>query len=332
MEKLNWGIIGCGDVTEKKSGPAFYTLPNTTLHAVMRRNEALAADYAKRHHVPVYYTNADQLIEDPLVDAVYIATPPDSHAYYAIRAMEKGKPVYVEKPMALDEAACMEMVRTSERAGVPLFVAYYRRKMDYFRKVKEIVESGKIGKVIQANIRLMRPPLKTDAMTEKSWRVNPEKSGGGYFVDMGSHQIDLLIWLFGRPVSVSGVASNRGGLYEAEDTVEALFSFSSGILASGSWNFISPRFVHDDVFEIIGTRGIITFSTFRMDYIKLTVDGVDEFFAARKPETVELQMIASVSDMILKEKDDKETLMDAVEVTRVMDRILSSYRQSKNYK
>jgi len=97
---IHWGIIGCGDVTELKSGPAFQKVPGSKLVAVMRRNADLARDYAKRHGVARWYSDASELINDPQVDAVYVATPPDSHALYAIQAMKAGKPVYVEKPMA----------------------------------------------------------------------------------------------------------------------------------------------------------------------------------------------------------------------------------------
>ncbi|NCB07478.1 MAG: Gfo/Idh/MocA family oxidoreductase, partial [Bacteroidia bacterium] len=99
MESVRWGIIGVGNVTEVKSGPAFYKTEHSKLVAVMRRDAEKAADYARRHGVEKWYSNATDLINDPEVDAVYIATPPDSHARYAMEAMRAGKPVYVEKPM-----------------------------------------------------------------------------------------------------------------------------------------------------------------------------------------------------------------------------------------
>ena len=327
MEKLNWGIIGCGDVTEKKSGPAFYTLPQTTLQAVMRRDATKAADYAVRHQVPTWYTDASRLIQDPQVQAIYIATPPDTHAFYAIKALEAGKPVYVEKPMALNLAECRKMIEVSEKTGTPLFVAYYRRKMSYFQKVKEIVESGVLGNIIMANIRLWRNPLPEDRKADKPWRLNPDYAGGGYFVDMGTHQIDLLLWLFGPLRSVKGAASNRGGLYAVEDTVDAVFEFQSGILAVGSWCFVVPEKSATDTFEIIGTKGRLSFSTFQMECIRKVVNGVEEFIAAHKPEVVEKQMISYVSDLILEGKQDRQALSDAVEVTRIVDDILAEYRR-----
>src|SRR4051812_47809361 len=110
MKKIKWGIIGCGDVTEIKSGPAFNKINNSELVAVMRRNADKAADYARRHGVPKWYSDAQELINDPGINAIYIATPPQSHEAYTVQSLQAGKPVYVEKPMATDSAAAARML------------------------------------------------------------------------------------------------------------------------------------------------------------------------------------------------------------------------------
>ena len=138
MESVRWGMIGCGDVTEKKSAPSFNKINGSSLHGVTSRNRSRASAYAERHHVPKVYDSADELVGDPEISAVYIATPPSSHAGYAIMAMRAGKPVYVEKPMASDYQGCLEMNQVSAETGMPIFVAYYRRSMEYFVKVKWI--------------------------------------------------------------------------------------------------------------------------------------------------------------------------------------------------
>src|SRR5438067_5233611 len=140
-------MIGCGDVTEVKSGPGFQKAAHSRLVAVMRRNGALARDYAERHGVPRWYDDAESLVADPEVDAVYVATPPSSHEEYTLLAARAGKPVYVEKPMARDHAECVAMIDACRAAGVPLFVAYYRRALPRFLKIKELIESGAIGEV-----------------------------------------------------------------------------------------------------------------------------------------------------------------------------------------
>ena len=97
---IRWGMIGCGSVTEVKSGPAYQQTPGFSLHAVMRRDAQKAADYARRHQVPLWFSDADALIQHPEIDAVYIATPPDSHLFYALKVAAAGKICCVEKPMA----------------------------------------------------------------------------------------------------------------------------------------------------------------------------------------------------------------------------------------
>ena len=158
MKQINWGFIGCGEVTEKKSGPAFNEVEGSQVVAVMSRSENKARSYAERHHIRKWYTDAQELIDDPDVNAIYIATPPSSHATFAIMAMRAGKPVYIEKPLAASYNDCIRINRISEQTGVPCFVAYYRRYLPYFQKVKEIIENGTIGKVINVQIRFSVPP------------------------------------------------------------------------------------------------------------------------------------------------------------------------------
>lgn len=129
VKTVKWGIIGCGNVTEVKSGPAYQITDGFELVAVMRRNFDLAKDYAKRHNVPRYYNDADALINDPEVDAVYIATPPDTHHYYAMKVAQANKICCIEKPMAPSYVECLEITNTFKTKGLPLFVAYYRRSL-----------------------------------------------------------------------------------------------------------------------------------------------------------------------------------------------------------
>jgi predicted dehydrogenase len=178
---VKWGIIGCGDVTEVKSGPAFQKVDNSELIAVMRRNGEKAADYARRHNVPKWYDDADKLIHDPDINAIYVATPPDSHAEYAIQAMEAGKPVYVEKPMAMNAAECQQMIDVSKRTGMPLFTAYYRRAQPYFVKLKQLIDMPAIGDIKMVNLILHWPAKPEELEGAAGWRVDPAVSGGWAF-------------------------------------------------------------------------------------------------------------------------------------------------------
>ena len=184
MKQLKWGFIGCGEVTEKKSGPAFSEVEGSCVEAVMSRTEQRARTYAIEHGIRKWYTDAQELIDDPDVNAIYVATPPSSHATYAIMAMKAGKPVYVEKPLAASYDDCARINRISEQTGIPCFVAYYRRYLPYFQKVKDIVQSGKIGKILNVQIRYTEPVRAADVEAIKNgkplaWRLQPDVAGGG---------------------------------------------------------------------------------------------------------------------------------------------------------
>ena len=295
MHEIKWGIIGCGDVTEVKSGPAFNKIEHSKLVAVMRRSEAKAADYARRHGVPKWYSDADLLISDPDVNAIYVATPPDTHARYAIEAMRAGKPVYVEKPMARNYHECMEMIRVSKETGMPLLVAYYRRSLPAFLKVKELVDDGSIGKPLTINIRLYKSYGQKDQFPDKQdWHVNPEVGGAGHFYDLASHQFDYLDFVFGPVTEVHGIAKNLAGYYSAEDTVSATFTFGSGVAGTGSWCFVVSPEAEEDVIEITGTKGKLIFSCFQLGDVQLVTKERTSFFNFQNPENISGLLIRQV--------------------------------------
>lgn len=295
MKQVRWGMIGCGDVTEVKSGPAFQKIAGSQLVAVMRRTGELAADYAARHRVPKWYDDADKLINDPDVNAIYIATPPDSHAEYTYRAAMAGKPIYVEKPMARNYNECVDMIRICVQANVPLFVAYYRRTLPPFVKVKQLVDDGAIGDILFVNIRLFNAPLPQDFEADNlPWRVIPRISGGGYFIDMGVHQLDFLDYVFGPINKVCGFAENRSGLYSADDYVSACFQFESGVMGNGIWSFTVPEQGVRDEIEITGTTGVLRFATFQRSPIRLITTAGEQKIDIDWPQHVHQPLLETV--------------------------------------
>ena len=322
-KEIRWGFIGCGEVTEKKSGPAFNLVPGSRIQAVMSRGKDKARSYAERHQIPRWYTDAQQLITDPDVNAVYIATPPSSHATYAIMAMKAGKPVYVEKPLASSYIDCQRINRISEQTHVPCFVAYYRRNLPYFQKVKELVDNGAIGKVVSVQIRFACPPRDLDYnSTALPWRVQRDIAGGGYFYDLAPHQIDLLQEIFGPIVGANGFSSNRGGLYETEDTVSAAFQFADGLPGSGSWCFVSHDSARTDRIELIGERGQLRFSVFTYEPIVLRTEQGEQEFHIENPKHVQLPLIHSVVEHLQQAGVCTADSISATSVNWVMDRIL----------
>lgn len=323
IRQIKWGFIGCGEVTEKKSGPAFSLVPGSRVVAVMSRNKEKARSYAERHGIPKWYTDPQELVDDPDVNAIYIATPPSTHATFAIMAMKADKPVYVEKPLASNYEDCARVNRIAEKTGVPCFVAYYRRYLPYFLKVKELLQNNAIGHVINVQIRFAVPPRDLDYnRTNLPWRVQPDIAGGGYFYDLAPHQIDMLQQFFGPIIEAKGYKDNRGGLYETEDTVSACFRFDSGLPGSGSWCFVAHESAKEDRIEIIGDRGMLCFSVFNYDPILLQTERGREEITEPNPEHVQLPLIRLVVEHLQGLSVCTCDSVSATPVNWVVDRIL----------
>lgn len=324
MQTINWGIIGCGDVTEVKSGPAFNKVNNSRLVAVMRRNVEKAKDYARRHGVPKWYGNSNELINDPEVNAVYVATPPLQHEEYTIAALKAGKPVYVEKPMALDANAAQRMEQAAKETAVKLTVAHYRRQQPIFKKIKELVQSGAIGEVRFANLQLLQPN-NSDLITKThdNWRINPAVSGGGLFHDLAPHQLDLMIYFFGQVVKAGGIALNQGNLYAADDIVTGNLLFKNKVVFSGLWCYTVSKEEAKDVCEIIGSEGKLTFPIFEHQKLILTRHGKTEEILFDKLQHVQQPMIEQVVNYFLDKTPNPCSAGDGVEVMRLIDAFTS---------
>ena len=330
MKQVNWGIIGCGDVTELKSGPAFNLVQNSKLVAVMRRNAAKAADYALRHNVPRWYSNADDLINDNEVNAIYVATPPSSHAEFTIKALSAGKPVYVEKPMALNYTQAREMLKTSENYNIPLFVAYYRRALPTFVKVKELLNANAIGKVRMVKIQLFKSMLSSENKNEEMpWRVKPEISGGGHFVDLASHQLDQLVFWFWPVEQVKSLAINQTGRYKEEDAVGVNILLPNNVLCNGMWNFNLPEYLNSDCIEIIGDKGSINLSCFDFKPVVLMNKDGSESWDFPKPKHVQQGLIELVAGEILGLTKSPSNGISGARTNQVLDKILNEYYNQK---
>lgn len=327
MNEIQWGMIGCGNVTEKKGGaPAINNVAHSKLIAVMARQAAKAKDYAQRHDVPAWYDNVDDLINDPDVNAIYIATPPDVHLEYTRKALQAGKPVYVEKPMARNFAECEEMNRISRETGVPVFVAYYRRTLPYFVKLKELTDQKIVGDVRLINIALHWQPYEeeTGENPKPRWRVFPEISGGGHFHDLASHQFDFLEYAFGKIKQAKGIVRNQANLYKADDIVVANFEFESDILGSGTWCYTVNKEQRTDQGQIIGSKGKITFSFFESSIIKVeTASGTVEYNLPYPPH-VQQPLLESIVKQLRGEGKCPSTGVTGARANFIMDAITGS--------
>lgn len=321
MSNIRWGILGCGDVTEVKSGPGFQKADGSALVAVMRRDLAKARDYARRHGVARAYDSADALIADPEIDAVYIATPPASHASLALRVAAAGKPCLVEKPMARTHDECVRMLDAFRAAGVPLWVAYYRRALPRFLTLRDLVRDGAIGRVTSVHVQV------TDRLATgvgaATWRFDPEAAGAGLFLDLASHCVDLLDFLLGPITAVHGVAMNTGGAYAAEDLTVAAFRFGDAAAGTGVWNFNADA--KTDLLTITGSEGRIDSPVFSDTDLVVTRDGAREIVAARNPPHVHQPLIQTIVDELNGRGRCESTAESGARASWVMDQCISAY-------
>ena len=288
-------MIGTGNVTELKSAPSFNKVENSRLVAVGNRNYQKAEDYAARHGVPTVHKKPLDVIHNPEVDIVYIATPPGSHMEYALEAIRAGKPIYIEKPMARTLEECRRINEAAQKAGLPVFVAYYRRGLDYFKKVKSMIHNGELGRIFHINLQQYYPARPEDYDRENlPWRVIPEDAGGGYFHDLGCHALDILFHIFGDPLEVSGTCTNVGGLYEAEDSLTASILLPENVLVSGSWNFVTPQPFRRDLVEVYGEKGKLSFGIFSFKPIILDTGDHKETIATIQPEHIQMPLIRTI--------------------------------------
>lgn len=316
---INWGIIGCGDVNEKKSGPAFGYVPNSKLIGVMRRDGAKAKDFAERHNVPYWYDNADDLIANPNINAIYIATPPKYHEEYALQAIAAGKNVYVEKPMSTTVAACERMAAAAATKGAKLVVAHYRRQLPLYLGVKKMLEDGVIGAIRYVRFTILQPIKPTIiANSETFWRVDPLLAGGGLFYDLAPHQLDLVYHFFGKPKKYYGIATNQAGLYAAEDIVTGVMLLENDVFFNGIWCFSVADGLQNDLCEIEGSKGRLSFHLYS-DKATLNKDGKEEIINYQHPTFVQQPMIEQVVQYFLGKADNPCPAADAIECMRIME-------------
>lgn len=318
---IKWGMIGCGDVTEIKSGPAFNKVADSGLIAVMSRNAEKAEDYAKRHQIPKWYNNTQELIDDPEINAIYIATPPLSHEALTIAALKAGKHVYVEKPMAVHAAAGKKMVEAASLYSGKLTIAHYRRAQPVFKKIKALLDEQAIGIVKFIKLDYLQPSLTKQELADPKiqWRIDPAIAGGGLFHDIAPHQLDLMLYFFGPIEKATGVSGNQGGLYQADDLVTGVLKFKNNVFFNGTWCFDMPLATQKDLCTITGSKGTISFAVFGPGKIELTVNGETTVFNFDALQHVQQPMIEATVRYFLNESANPCIAGDGLTVMEIID-------------
>lgn len=312
--KISWGIIGCGDVAEIKSGPAFQKCENSQLLAVMRRNGDLAKDFAMRHNVTHYYNDADEFLKNRDINAVYVATPPSTHLHYALKALKAGKNVYIEKPMVLSVNEALKLENAVDNSPNKLVVAHYRRFLPMYIKVKELIDRHIIGTINFVDLKFLKPH---DFNDKAGWRLEPEVSGGGYFHDIAPHQIDLMYHFFGEYRCANGIAVNQSKINIVDDMVNGIINFKNGIQFRGIWSFAIPQYLEEDNCTIYGEKGNISFS-FYEETLKLNLKNENQVFNFKNPKHIQQPLIQETVNYFLGKRDNPCNVKVGVAVMNLM--------------
>lgn len=315
MDVIRWGIVGCGNVAEYKSGPPLYQTPGSELIAVMRRDAAKAADFAQRHGAKRWYTDAEALIADEDVNAIYIASPRNQHAAHVEMAAKAGRIVLCEKPLGISTAeaqACVDVCRANH---VPLAVAYYRRAWPIVQKMRELLNDGAIGQIVSARIHL------ADYFAgdpDRPWLTSKAASGGGALANAGSHWIDLVRYLLGEVISVSAQCSSHVSGFETEDTIVVQMEMMSHALVSVSITLQSP--INANELEISGTAGRLRATSLADG--QLLVDRVGEetqVLTLARSRYAHAEFIAALIDRLRLDQPSPIPGEEAVAVWRIME-------------
>lgn len=319
-EQVVWGILGVGDVCEKKSGPAFSKVPNSELWAVMRRDLDKAEDYAMRHGVTKFSSDANDLLSDEKINAIYIATPPAYHEEYTLQALEAGKAVYVEKPVSLNADSCERMISAAKKHNLPVSVAHYRRALGLFNEVKKILSEGVIGNPLFVTIQTFKTPLNDkDAEADVNWRIDPKISGGGIFHDLAPHQLDLMYWYFGDPENISGYSTNQGNKYAANDYTHLDIRFKNNILLNGTWSFSVHESANTEKCTIVGDKGTMSFSFFGSPILNLHNDAGHQRLEFSVSEHIQQNLIEKVVGFFRGNEENPCSLEDALASMKMID-------------
>lgn len=316
---IRWGLVGTGAIAQKRVGPALIQANHSQLVAVCDVVESAARDFGVSFQVPAVYTSLEELLANPEIDAVYLATPVFLHAAQAKQALRSGKHVLVEKPMALTVAEGQEMIQVARETGHTLATAYYRRFYPKVKRAQRLIEDGTLGQVIMV-VSVYHTWYNPAPGAPGSWRAQKAKAGGGVLWDMGSHRFDLLVGLFGMPDQIWATTDTQVHGYGVEDTAVVYLKLGNGVRCVSTWQWNSQAWV--DHLSIIGTRGKIVLEP--VDSPNFTLYIGQERSQERQdetiplPENVHLPMIQDFIDAIRQGKEPLETGEEGLKTTRIL--------------
>ncbi|OHB80367.1 MAG: hypothetical protein A2V98_04755 [Planctomycetes bacterium RBG_16_64_12] len=320
--KINWAIVGLGDIVRKRAGPAIRSQPDSALYACVTAHPD-AKQTELQALQPERALTFEQMLAEPRVDAVYLATPVHLHAPQAIAALEAGKDVLVEKPMAPGAAEAAEMCRTAARTGRRLAVAYFRRFSPRFQLVREMLDRGEFGRVVLVRIAMHS----WYAGHPGGWRQQRELSGGGVLSDVGVHKFDLLAWWFGMPGELIARVATLAHDYAVEDSAVLLMTFSGGAQCTASFHWSSKTWT--DEIHVVGTEARLTLHPCDGDEVLITVGREAQRRMLPNPENLHYPLIDDFARAIVEDRPPRFTGPDGMRATQILDAAYqSSQRQA----
>lgn len=327
---LGWAVLGCGDITEKRGAPAILAQEQSRLVGFHSRTPARAEEFARRFGADRWTTNREELLADPAVTAVYVATEHHRHHEDVLAAAEAGKHVLCEKPLANSVEEGRQMIDACRAAGVALQVAYYRRYYPKLVKMKELLDTGAIGQPVTASIHLsgrLSPEQAAGAGPYGiGWRVNTEHSGGGALVDTGSHRLDLLCWLLGEPDRVAAFAETGELPIQAPDMETLLIRMHSGVHVVTRHGYRTPS---PDEFEITGTLGTLSATPVDGPSLRLWAGGREESWELPKHENVHFPLFDDFARRVAAGKPPQYIGEDGLLATWIIEAAYESARSGQ---
>ncbi len=318
MKTVNWGLIGCGDIARKSVVPALQDADNSKLITVTRSDASKAESFAKEFGIGKWTASWQELVTDKDINSVYVATPVYLHAKQTIKAAENGKHVLCEKPMALNSADCTKMIDACKANGVKLGIAYYRHLFSPVNRIKEIIASGEIGKVVHIQANNFEN-FNLPAGAPRYWFLQKERAGGGPMMDMGCHRIEIFTNILGPVKSTSSFLSNIVFDREVEDTATAHFIFESG--ATGL--LVSAHAIEEpkDTLDIYGSLGSIHAPVLDEGTLHITTAGGTRMESHPNNSNFHLPLVEDFVEAVLEEREPTVNGEAGREINRILDTI-----------
>jgi len=300
MSLLRWGLIGAGDIVRKRVADALRTASGCELAAVTRARADLVERFAREVGAARWHASWRDLVSDPDVDAVYVATPVRLHAEQTIAAAESGKHVICEKPMAMNVAECDRMIAACRSSGVRLAVAYYRRFYPVVRRIDQILTSGEIGAPVWAQATAFEPfdPLPG---APRYWLVQRSESGGGPMADFGCHRVEVLLSLLGPVRQVKSLVASVVLRRDVEDTAAALLQFERGACAIVAVTHAAAD--RADALDLFGTLGSIRVASLNVGEMVVHAAGGERRESHPPPANVHVPLVEDFVDAVRTGRD-----------------------------